>query len=363
VDQYISLDDGYYLIGHTEWMDDRITSVNTGGWAFKAFDSSGRELPIEPAIFDSDHLDENLEPNQWAYRLYGKGFSGPLTLRATQMGVEFAQPVRFTLDLRSSNFDFSYAHLGKIWELNQPLDIPDISANVTKANYVKVGDLHGFEFIIQADAPLQGLGFIYESGLITDGMFAVAGGGGSYRDASVGMVFSAVLTNAPIQFPLVLSATGMAINGIWETSWVPPVDTTGISVYVEQACLDLPRWKQISSLDYDSPPEKLENMLTYVDMYLPDDASVTSPDGQWIAFVDKVKGRMGYGLYFSRADGSERQLLVQLDYWMVLSNLSWSLDSEWIGFGILNTDLYYPADIPYAAVNIHSCDVVPLTGQ
>ncbi len=83
-----------------------------------------------------------------------------------------------------------------------------------------------------------------------------------------------------------------------------------------------------------------------------------SPDGQWIAYFDKVIGKMAPGIYLVRLDGSERRLLVQLDYhWM--SNLRWSPDGKWLVFGVSQDDFLHPAMIP-TLVNLDSCQVVPM---
>jgi hypothetical protein len=320
---------------------------------------TGREVPIEPAIFEDDLLSPGLQPNQWAYRLYGKKFNGPLTLRASQMDVEFRQPVSFTLDLTSQSFEFSDQSLGTTWDLEPiALDIHGMDAHVSSATYKQEGDLRGFEFTIQADRSLQSLGFSFERGLITNEMSAVAGSGGSTYDSEKGTVVSTVLTNAPMQFPLVLSTNNATINGSWETTWTPPVDTSGSApVFMEQVCLDLPRWKEIAAIEPLPVPAELADMAASAGVYLPDGGSISSPDGQWIAFVEKTPGRMGSGLYVSRPDGSERDLIVQLDHWLVLNDLSWSQDSSSVGFSIVNTDLMIPDKIPYVAVDVRSCNL------
>lgn len=438
IDQYIPLEDGYYLIGHTEWTDDRIASVGPGGWGLRAYDMTGREVPIEPAIFDNDQVGPGLQPGQWAYHVYGKNFNGPLTLRVSQISVEFIQPIRFALDLRAHGFDFSDQTLGTTWQLDSiPLDVPGISAQVSSATYVRQGDLHGFEIAIQAERSLQGLGFSFESGLITESMSAVAGGGGSNRHESTGKILATLLTNAPMQFPLVLSASGGAINGIWETKWNAPLDTTGIApILVEQACLDLNEWKEIVMFAGVIPPEFQEEIsvqnpglspdgtkqalstsdntilvtelstgqsdvvlkgenniwvagwtadgsaIVYVDANWDNNIiravdietgtiqtlidthqgyilnAVVSPDGQWMAYSEKVPGRMTPGIYVSRLDGSERRLLVQLDYWM--STVShWNRDGTWLVFTVTDMDQYsVPSRV--AVISVETCEVRPL---
>jgi hypothetical protein len=223
VDNYVPLDDGYYLIGHTNWTDERIASALPAGLGLKAYDANGQELTFEPANWQDAGLTP--EPNQWLYRLTGKSFNTPLTLRATQMFVAFKQPVKMTLDLRSYGFDGSDAQLGMIWKLGGaiPLDVPGLPANVFKVTYVKQGDMKGFVIGINADAALQGLPFAIESGLNTAGMATVSSFGDSNRDESSGLVLSTVLTDAKITFPLVLTASDATVNGRWETTWNLPL--------------------------------------------------------------------------------------------------------------------------------------------
>jgi hypothetical protein len=224
VDNYILIDDGYYLIGHTEWADERIASAWPAGSALKAYDAKGQEVAIEPANWQDAGLTP--EPNQWLYRLTGKIFNSPLTLRATQMDVTFKQPVKLTLDLHSYGFDGSEAQLGMVWKFGGiPLDVPGLSASVFKVIYIKLGDMKGFEIGITADAALQGLPFTFESGLDTTGMATVNSGGGSSWDETSGLV-STVLTDAKITFPLVLSASAATVNATWETKWEPPASNS-----------------------------------------------------------------------------------------------------------------------------------------
>lgn len=508
LDKFMPLDDGYYLLGHTEWTDERIANVSPTGWDLKAYDANGAEVPLEPVVFDKDMaLIQSLAQNQWAFHIYSKAFYAPITLRATQMSLEFKQPIKLTLDLGPYNFSFSEDQIGIPWKFGlAPLDIPGIQASAFKATYIKEGDLRGFEIGIQADPALRGIGFTIESGLNTEGLSSISGGGGWSRDETTGLIQSRVLTNAKMTFPLVLSANGAAINGDWQVTWDPPAAEAGATpVTVQQACVTLDKWKQaagssepipldtsqrvlvsrgalwpdpslfISNLDgsneqglvfghgtlspdhtklvysgadgnlfvmdvaakesvalttggYDRDPfwsvdgsqvaftryidnganifvmdnnrqnvraltDTTNNITLYgwmpssrtlifsetqpdgshiqtldVDsgavqdlMVLRDEASESvsiSPDGKWIAFANKVTGRMTPGIFISRLDGSAKRLLVQLDYW-VADRPRWSPDGKWISFEVFDTD-NVDASPKSGLVNLETCQVVPL---
>jgi WD40 repeat protein len=244
LDKYIPLDDGYYLIGHTDWKDDRITSASPAGWALKVYDAKGQEVPIEPANWRDAGLTPG--PNQWLYKIYGKNSDAPLTLQSAQMAVEFKKPIQMTLDLRSTPFEFSDEQADLPYKTGLiPLDVPGILAKAFKATYIKEGDLRGFEIGIQADPALQGLPLRFESGLDTSGLSGIASGGGSNRDEATGLVLSTVLTNARMSFPLVLGADNATINGTWETTWNPPAGAPNATpLIVPRACLTLDAWKQ-----------------------------------------------------------------------------------------------------------------------
>ena len=106
VDRWLETDDGYILIGHTEWTDNRINNV-TEYRDMSAYDADGSSLKIQKLTFvETTALVDNLQANQWAYLLTGKDVKWPLTLRLEKVNIEFAQPVRFDLDLRSYGFTF-----------------------------------------------------------------------------------------------------------------------------------------------------------------------------------------------------------------------------------------------------------------
>ena len=357
LDKFIPLPDGYYLIGHTEWTDDRILDVFPSGWGMKAFDDSGRELPLEPALSGEDRVVyEALERNQWVYRLYGRNFNGKVTLRIESMSVVFRDPIRLILNSPSNEFNFSDTQLGQSWDMNaMPFDIPGISANIVHMEYTQIGEGRGFDLTIYSDPSLDNIYFGFESGLDTSGLSRISGSsGGSSRDETTGTLHVIVTTNAKMIFPLVLRADGAGINGSWDASWVPAeTDSYATPTYLPNACVTLEKWKNIIKNPI-ALPENIAEQLTMSDDYLPQGVKSSSPNGQWVAFSEKVLGRMTSGIFISSANTAEKKLLVQLDYWMV-SIGSWSRDGQWLSFAVWNTDQSSPI-ANYGVVNINTCE-------
>ncbi|HAF62600.1 MAG TPA: hypothetical protein DCK95_09790, partial [Anaerolineaceae bacterium] len=253
LDQVIPLDDGYYLIGHTSCLDSRITAAYPGSWAMKAYDTTGQEIPLEPARFQDIGL-ENPQPNQWIYKLYGIVFSSPLTVRTTMMAVEFTEPVQLELDPRTYGFD-DLNPQPSIIQIMDPLriDVLGTQAQVVHIKYMQQGALKGFELGIEAEPGLQSLPFSLQSAVtVTDGQRASSGG--SNRDESSGLIRTYVLSDGQMSFPLSLSATYADLSGIWETNWTPPTVTSNlIPTAVSQACLSLDEWKMATQNPTDLP--------------------------------------------------------------------------------------------------------------
>lgn len=82
-----------------------------------------------------------------------------------------------------------------------------------------------------------------------------------------------------------------------------------------------------------------------------------SPDGSQIAFLDKFN-EMTSGIYVASLDGSHRQLVAQMDHWLVV-NPVWSPDGKWLLVGIVDTDMPRPREAT-ALINLQTCQIVPL---
>jgi Tol biopolymer transport system component len=100
----------------------------------------------------------------------------------------------------------------------------------------------------------------------------------------------------------------------------------------------------------------IETLITQPQSY---NSSVSiSPDGAWIAYADKVIGKMYPGIFISRLDGSEKKLLMQLEGWVTMAS-AWSADGKWMTINVIDTEQFHPITIP-ALVNVDTCQVVPL---
>lgn len=220
LDKFVPLEDGYYLIGHTEWTDERIAGVTEYG-TMQAFDASGLKLSLEQARFaEAVTLVPDLQANQWVYRLYGTSFNGPVTLRLSLVNVEFKQAVRFRLDLQAYGFTFAEDQIGVPWKTGLiPLDVPGLNVLLARATYVREGNRHGFEFGLEADPRLQTLALDFEEGVTNE-----QGPRDSQvqRDPGNGLLLIQVLTDGQLSMPIGIVAYGADVSGRWETTWVTP---------------------------------------------------------------------------------------------------------------------------------------------
>jgi len=253
LDRYIALDDGYYLLGHTETSDPRLASASLSFFGLKLFDAAGHAIPLEPADASAAGIDTPKD-NEWVYRVYGKALNAPLTLRATQMEARLAAPTVFTLDSAPAGWNGADAQLGQTFPVGPvSFEVAGLPVRLAQARYTQVGDEKGFGFQLEADPALKGLPLMVEAGLSLTESAAVGGklqangfsfGGGSTRDAQTGQLVTYVLSGAHFTFPLKLSALGATLAGDWETTWNPPAAAGAAPPPVLNACLTQTGWQQ-----------------------------------------------------------------------------------------------------------------------
>ena len=241
IDQAIQLADGYYLIGHNEWKDERITKSWPSGFALKAVDANGISIPIEPAHWQDIGIQEPQE-SQWFYKLYGRGFKPPLTIFAVVMTIDFQPAITFEVNPDAFGFDPATAVPGTTYEL-EPIEIELLGyeARIVQADYMVQGISRGFDFGIKADPALQSIPFILTSPVI-GGMGA--GGGGSSFNESKGLVSSIVLRDGSMQYPLQIQVNSVNIKGNWSIEWDAPSETSQTLVVLNE-CFTYSDWKKM----------------------------------------------------------------------------------------------------------------------
>ena len=133
------------------------------------------------------------------------------------------------------------------------------------------------------------------------------------------------------------------------SEWMP--DMSGLSYVVPTRDGLRLRFLDLSSGESrDGPPFDFSKQAS----------AAISPDGQRIAFVGRVPGGMGTGLYLANLDGSDLRLIAGWDGWGG-TDPGWSPDGTWLIVTLYNADEKNPLPIP-ALIDPETCQAVPLSG-
>ncbi len=332
IEKVIPIDEGYYLIGRTNWNDSRLSDAGIGGFDAKLLDANGKEYPIESASFDEIGITD-VRPGEWAYKVYGKALPASLTLKMTQANPQFIQPYSFTFDPGAN------PQLGQEWQINQTMEILGYEATIQSAKFIQQGDQRGFEFSVTADPALQGIPFNMESG-ITNGNSR--GGGASPRDEN-GVMKVYALSDGQYIGPILVTVRNAVIDGNWQTTWNPPAAEAGAtSVFMPQACVTLDKWKQAVASPEAIPADLPQKVLLSRGAMSPDPSLfITSLDGSsdhGLVFGHGSLSRDGTKLVYNGADNGLRILDISSGKISTLttsvndSNPFWSPDGNQISF-------------------------------
>ncbi len=222
LDRTVELEQGYYLIGHLTWEDERIQSASPGT-RITARDAHAKPLELEPVSFGVfSQLVPNFTEADWVVYLPGKTFALPITLHLEKVNLMLRQPLRLTLDLPADDFAFDKTQSGTPYDMGSiPLQgLPDLSAQLAQVAYVRQGELAGFELFFEADPRLSGLSFQPAEGFIgLDGESRLLIE--SYRDEGSGWLVSRLLTDCPMILPLTFTALDFQIRGDWTVVFQP----------------------------------------------------------------------------------------------------------------------------------------------
>jgi len=118
----------------------------------------------------------------------------------------------------------------------------------------------------------------------------------------------------------------------------------------------------LASVGADGVQVRLHNLASAVEQPMFPISSnkadlVVSPDGQWVAFTDRVTG-MSNGLFVAHLDGTERKLVMLLEG-MALYFPIWSPDGEWLIVSIPNMEARDGRSYQ-GLIEIDTCRVIPL---
>ncbi|MGD0806831.1 MAG: hypothetical protein ABSA10_05105 [Anaerolineales bacterium] len=243
LDRVITLDDGYALLGSVHWQDDRFASVADSLQTIVT-DAGGMPIPVE-RDYDDYGMAQTAEPNatQWAYRIQGKAFHGPLTLTFHSVGVDLQNPVPVQFDTGAN------PRVGQSWDLNQSLQVMGLPVTLRSAKMIVQGDMQGFEFTVQAPLALRGLalGFEKSAGLVQTQERCCSSGGGSAPNQT-GMFKTYALTDFSLVGGTInLSVRHVELSGNWSVEWNPPVvEGAPTATALPQACLTDDKWNQLA---------------------------------------------------------------------------------------------------------------------
>jgi hypothetical protein len=128
VDKYVELADGYLLTGHVDFADKTWSNVSIDYSTITAQDANGNEVILEPA-------NENLQNNEFALKVVGKGFTAPITIHEKNLYVNayYENGPSFSFDAGSDpQFDQN-------WSINKELEV--INKTITVKNIKVINQL------------------------------------------------------------------------------------------------------------------------------------------------------------------------------------------------------------------------------
>ncbi len=112
IDRVAKLDDGYLVVGHVQWSDERWENIWVSAEDLEVSDSSDKRLPVESS-------EESTQDNHFAFKIKGLAFQPPLTIKIKSLYVWSRME-----DGPAISFDAGdRPQVGQSWEMNRELDV------------------------------------------------------------------------------------------------------------------------------------------------------------------------------------------------------------------------------------------------
>jgi hypothetical protein len=216
LDKVIPLDDGYLLAGNIHWKN-KTVAITPHFDSIVASDSNGKEILLEePADIPLDLISpDNVGLSyRWMYKVTGKQFAWPLTIK---MAVDITQQAEasFTFDPGPN------PHKGQIWTLDQDLPMNGYSLRVVSATWIKDGPPNGAVLRIEILSNEPDIVDFHVIDRVYAGQTRLCGGGGPVIPGKISsvVVYCETLTAAPRT--LTIDSISLIEHGPWEVTWQP----------------------------------------------------------------------------------------------------------------------------------------------
>ena len=301
VDKVVTLEEGYLLVGSTAW--DNSAGFAQGlmptGW-ITITDASGQLLPAQeenpdaigaappnpgpvegtPQTSPVQRFETDTPPAsaaqrfQWAYRLQGKTFNGPLTLTLDTVDAWFPAEGSFTFDVGTN------PQVGQTWTLGKKLDLAGHRVTVVSAQMITDRSGTGYEFTFRSDPDVSSVALTVPSAPPAGG-----GGGGAMGEFKASMIWSGMPPVGELTFKT--EGVDLILHGPWRVQWQPPVAASSQATATPPAsvCLTFETGRSAGSYRNSSLTPDLKGRLL---LYGPMD------------------GHAGYVISTVRLDGSDR---------------------------------------------------------
>jgi hypothetical protein len=222
IDSIFEAEDGFIIMGSIQTSSDQYM-IASHFPQIVIRDSTGAKIEVETASLGNVNPTVPVDPNtlpQWAYKVKGKHFHGPLTLSVDWLTIIPNDPILFTVDVGPHPQD------GQTWTLEKQLNLFGLLAEVQSAKYVVGQDLdqgmQGLEFSIRLPEGIEGLQLNYWDPNPQPGPDVWSSELGDGFTHGQDIIQEGFLTTLPLSGTVGVTAGVLYINGPWTVTWNPP---------------------------------------------------------------------------------------------------------------------------------------------